>query len=148
MVQGEKANLTVIDNPKCQRLPWLIAQHSEHMELGGYLGASGALLEALQRHANPTTQLHLLVAESDGQPVSGVLLARHGSTATVLVGWTGQEGRDLRATHLLLWQAVEKLKADGIAWFDLGGINVDAPGVARFKRGLGGEERTLVGGYL
>ncbi len=121
LVQGENADLTVIDDPDCTRLPWLIEQHTEHMELGGYLSASGALLEALHRHSNPTTRLHLLVAESAGEPVSGVLLARHGNTATFLVGWTGSKGRDLRATHLLLWQAVEKLKTSGIAWFDLGG---------------------------
>ncbi len=148
LVQGENADLTVIDDPDCTRLPWLIEQHTEHMELGGYLSASGALLEALHRHSNPTTRLHLLVAESAGEPVSGVLLARHGNTATFLVGWTGSKGRDLRATHLLLWQAVEKLKTSGIAWFDLGGINAKAPGVERFKRGLGGEETILVGGYL
>jgi lipid II:glycine glycyltransferase (peptidoglycan interpeptide bridge formation enzyme) len=48
----------------------------------------------------------------------------------------------------LLWEAVQRLKADSAAWFDLGGISVDAPGDARFKRGLGGAETTLVGGYI
>jgi len=64
------------------------------------------------------------------------------------VGWTGDAGRDLRATHRLLWQAVERLKADGVSWFDLGGISDAAPGVARFKSGLGGRETQLVGGYV
>lgn len=148
LVQGERAGLTIIDDPNCERLDWLITQHSEHMELGGFRGASGELLEALHAHSNETTGLHLLTAEQSGEPVAGLLLARHGTAATYLVGWTGETGRDARATHVLLWEAVQRLKAAGTAWFDLGGINIDAPGVARFKRGLGGEETTLVGGYI
>ncbi|MGY8955831.1 MAG: GNAT family N-acetyltransferase [Alphaproteobacteria bacterium] len=148
LVQGERAGLTIIDDPNCDRLDWLIAQHAEHMGLGGYRGASGGLLEALRKHSNENTGLHLLAAELDGKPVAGLLLARHGSAATYLVGWTGDTGRDVRATHVLLWEAVQRLKALGTAWLDLGGINVDAPGVARFKRGLGGENIVLVGGYI
>ena len=63
-------------------------------------------------------------------------------------GWTGDKGRELRATHLLLWQAIELLKADGYEWFDLGGVSAEAPGVERFKLGLGGAETWLVGGYV
>ena len=148
LVQGERAGLAIIDDRQCARLGWLTERHTEHMEVGGFRGASAGLLEALQQHANETAGIHLLVAEADGEPVSGLLLARHGSAATYLVGWTGETGRALRATHILLWEAVQRLKADGVAWFDLGGINVDAPGVARFKRGLGGDETTLVGGYI
>jgi lipid II:glycine glycyltransferase (peptidoglycan interpeptide bridge formation enzyme) len=44
--------------------------------------------------------------------------------------------------------AIERLKADGVSWFDLGGISDAAPGVARFKSGLGGCETQLVGGYV
>lgn len=148
LVQAERAGLTIVDDPKCDRLDWLIAQHTEHMELGEYRGASGQLLQALREHANETAGLHLLIAEFEGQPVSGVLLARHGAAATYLVGWTGDEGRKTRATHMLLWHAAQHLKASGIATFDLGGINVDAPGVATFKRGMGGAETNLVGGYI
>jgi hypothetical protein len=148
LVQGERARLTVIDDTHCTRLPWLIGEHTAHMEVGGYRGASGALLEALHKHGNETAGLRLLVAEQGEELVAAVLLATHGSAATYLVGWTGEAGRDLRATHLLLWRAVEALKADGKSWFDLGRISDDAPGVARFKRGLGGTETTLVGGYV
>lgn len=148
LVQGERNGLAVIDDRDCDRLGWLTARHAEHMDLGGYRGPSGALLEALQRHGNATAGLRLLVAEHAGAPVAGVLLARHGKAATYLVGWTGDAGRELRATHLLLWQAVERLKADGFEWFDLGGISAEAPGVARFKSGMGGAEEQLVGGYV
>ena len=77
-----------------------------------------------------------------------MLAAIHGGSATYLVGWTGDAGRRVRAQNLLLWHAVERLKAAGIRWFDLGGINADAAGVAHFKRGMGGEIVNLVGGYV
>jgi hypothetical protein len=72
------------------------------MELGDYRGAPGGLLQALHQHANANAGLHLLIAERDGEPLSGLLLARHGSAATYLVGWTGDAGRAARATHVLL----------------------------------------------
>ncbi len=148
LVQGERNDLTVVDDRDAARLPWLIERHSAHMELGRYRGASGDLLNALHRHSNEIAGLRLLIAEQGGEPVAAILLATHGDSATYLVGWTGDKGRDLRATHLLLWAAVARLQEDGKAWFDLGGISDDAPGVMRFKRGLGGEETTLVGGYV
>ena len=39
-----------------------------------------------------------------------------------------------------------EMKQCGCAWFDLGGIDEkNTPGIAKFKRGLRGEEYTLVG---
>lgn len=148
LVQGERNDLTIVDDRDCARLAWLIEHHSEHMDLGGYRGPSGAILEALREFSNETAGIRLLVAEADGVPVAGVLLAYHGKAATYLVNWTGDDGRELRATHLLLWRAAELLQSEGYEWFDLGGINDDAPGVARFKQGMGGTEIQLVGGYI
>ncbi|MGB0572571.1 MAG: GNAT family N-acetyltransferase [Alphaproteobacteria bacterium] len=125
-----------------------MAQHTEYMELGGYRGPSGELIDALYRHGNATAGLRLLIAEHAGTPVAGVLLANQGKAATYLMGWTGDDGRDLRATHLPLWRAIELLKGDGFEGFDLGGISAKAPGVERFKSGLGGTEAWLIGGYV
>ena len=118
------------------------------MDLGGYRGPSKGLIDALHRHGNATAGLRLMVAEHDGNPVAGILLALHGKAATYVVGWTGDKGRELRAAHLLLWQAIERLKADGYEWFYRGGISAEAPGVERFKLGLGGTETWLIGGYV
>lgn len=148
LVQGEGNGLAVVDDAGNARLDWLAARHGEHMKVGGYRGASKALIAALARHGNDTSGLRLLVAESGGEPVAAILLAHHGRAATYIVGWTGDAGRALRATHRLLWEAVTMLKADGREWFDMGGVNEDAPGVARFKAGMGGVKIALVGGYV
>ena len=89
-----------------------------------------------------------MIAQRESEPVAAILLTVHGNSATYLVGWSGDAGRRVRAHNLLLWRAVEHLKSAGIRWLDLGGINADAPGVAHFKRGMGGELVTLAGGYV
>lgn len=96
--------------------------------------------------------------ERDGQP--GMLLAMrngeqllaatwavpHGDTATYLLGWSGEEGRKLHAHHLLLWETLLRLKARGLRYFDLGGIDDERTGgIAAFKLGMGGKRYSLVG---
>ncbi len=83
-----------------------------------------------------------------GKPVAAVLILCHGQSATYQAGWNGPEGRDMRAHHLLFWDAVSVLKEKGIRDFDLGGVNDQkAAGVKQFKLGLGGELVQLVGHY-
>ncbi len=49
---------------------------------------------------------------------------------------------------MLLWRGLLELRGNAVAWLDLGGINTAAPGVARFKLGVGGEIFTLAGTYI
>ena len=69
--------------------------------------------------------------------------------ATYYIAWSGEKARAVHANNLLLWQAILGLKAEGVEWLDLGGIDgLTMPGVARFKLGLGGEMYTLAGTFL
>ena len=90
-----------------------------------------------------------LLARVQGEPVDGILVLCHGVAATYLVSWTGEAGRRHRANYLLLWRAMSALRKRGGRWLDLGGVDTThAPGVARFKLGLGGEPFTLTGTYI
>ena len=80
--------------------------------------------------------------------LAGVLFFVHGRTATYTLAWTGPEGRRRHAHNLLLWRAVLALRERGLGWLDLGGVNAAAPGVARFKLGLGGRLHTLAGTFI
>ena len=146
--QSEDNGVEAVIGTDAGQFEWLYDNHARHMETHDYRGPSPALLRALRDHAPPDQQPRLLIAQHDGAPVAAILLTVHGNSATYLVGWSGDAGRRLRAHNLLLWRAVEQLKSAGIRWLDLGGINADAPGVASFKRGIGGEATTLVGGYV
>ena len=91
----------------------------------------------------------MLSAHRGNQLIAGIVLVRHGSSATYFISWSGEAGREVNAHNLLLWRAIEVLKKDGVRWFDLGGVDaVHAPGIARFKLGMGGEPTTLAGSCL
>ena len=146
--QAERAGVLVSVGVDEDQFEWLYDNHARHMAEHGYRGPSPALLRALRAHAPQEQTPRLLIAQENGAPIAGIFLCLHGNSATYLVGWAGEAGRRLRAHNLLLWRAVEHLKTAGIRWFDLGGINAEAPGVAHFKRGLGGDPVTLVGGFV
>ncbi len=88
-------------------------------------------------------------AVHDNTSVAGVAVIRHGVSATYLAGWTSRDGRRCNAHNQLLWRAITELRETGTDWLDLGGVDTQsAPGLARFKLGLGGELATQTGTYL
>lgn len=130
-------------------IDWLLDRNEAYRRQVGYHGPSRAFLGRLAHAAAAGGELLLLVAHAAGEPVAGVMIVRHGAAATYEVGYVAPRGRELRATHLLLWRATGLLAAQGVRWLDLGGIATDrSPGIARFKLGLGGEIMTLAGTFL
>ncbi|RMF10037.1 MAG: GNAT family N-acetyltransferase [Alphaproteobacteria bacterium] len=80
------------------------------------------------------------VARQGGNAIAAALFLRHGQSATYQIGWADIQGRRMDAQRRLMWEAILALRAQGVRTLDLGGIDtVNAPGVARFKLGLGGE---------
>jgi len=112
-----------------------------------FVGPSGDFIAAVG--AADKNALLSFSAKREGDLVAGVILLRHGASATYMASWTSAEGRAGQAHNLLLWRALLRLKEDGIRWLDLGGLNTESQeGLARFKLGLGGEVFTLTGSYL
>ena len=129
-------------------LDWLIAANEAYRRQVGYKGPAPAFLHRLCAACAPNGPL-VLVASEGSEPVAGVAMLRHGAAATYLVGYTSLRGRELRAHHLLLWQAIEALRREGVRMLDLGGVETThAAGIARFKLGLGGRIVTYAGTYL
>ena len=59
------------------------------------------------------------------------------------------DGRSLYSNNLLLWNAILEMKKRGCIMLDVGGINENhTPNITKFKRGLAGEEYTLVGEWF
>ena len=81
--------------------------------------------------------------------VAGMLFLRHGRSATYHIGWSNADGKRGGAHNLLMWRAMQGLKAAGVRWLDLGGIATDhGIGLARFKLGTGATVRQLSGTYF
>ncbi len=146
--QAEDADLDVIwddsnDNGGAQ-LGWCLSKYIKDREVKGYDGASVSLLKAL------AAQCDFMIGrvELKGKPIAGALIFKHGTAATYQLGFSGNAGREVNAHHIMLWRAIERLKAQGVTDFDLGGINDEtAKGVKRFKMGLGGAVFSSAGIY-
>ena len=124
---------------------WLMAQYIRDKAVRKYEGPSYKTLKALGDSFSRGKNMFVGCALLDKQPIAGILLLIHGSTATYQIGYTSDAGRENRAHYALLWAALEKLQERQIHDFDLGGTNAKgAKGVKTFKKGMGGTiEKTL-----
>jgi len=95
--------------------------------------------QRVQAAEQEALQLVVHLAWHDGALIAGHIGSFVGDTAVYLVGASTSKGRDLRASYLLLWEAIEYAKSRGNLFYDLGGINERAnPNVYSFKKGLNG----------
>ncbi|HAT34431.1 MAG TPA: hypothetical protein DCS82_01830 [Rhodospirillaceae bacterium] len=149
LAKAEKKSLRIRDNNDRDTMDWLLAHYENLRRKRRFGGPSPALLAAAERYLSHKKDFFVLRAFENRTPVAGVLLARHGKSATYVIGWSDDIGRRANANNLLLWQGLLNLKSEGVRWLDLGGIDTQAsPGIARFKLGLGGEIASLSGTYF
>jgi lipid II:glycine glycyltransferase (peptidoglycan interpeptide bridge formation enzyme) len=83
-----------------------------------------------------------------GDLVAGHIGSFVGDTGVYLLGAANAKGRELRASYLLQWAAIEYAKSVGNVFYDLGGIDQEAnPDVYRFKKRLNGRLVAEIGPY-
>ena len=94
-----------------------------------------------------------LIAEVEGEPVSGLIAYRFGATAWYLYGMSRSAHREKMPNHLLQWEAMRWAKSGGCAHYDLVGIpgrpdpSDSLWGLYRFKVGFGGELLRTIGAW-
>lgn len=135
------------DRQACQEL---LQREGQQRASRGFHGLPTALVPAyIAAHEKPSQAYVMSTARRGKDTLASMLFLIHGSAATYHVGWSSEEGRRLNLHNLLLWRAMEQLKAMGLAQLDLGGVNTHhLPGISRFKLGTGGQVRTLAGTYF
>lgn len=88
----------------------------------------------------------VFLCEYQGKPVAGLVCSAMGDSAIYLLGATNETGMKVKASYLLQWTLIERLKQNGTRYYDLGGIDPTAnPGVYHFKSGLCGEDISHIG---
>lgn len=129
---------------------WLVEADVAQRQEKGLSGLPAPFFEryALASAAAGKAMLTLR-ADAGRDRVAAMMFLIHGHAATYEIGWTSDPGRELHAHNLILWKAMQMLKAQGIRRLDLGGVNTErSAGLARFKLGTGGTVLTLAGTYL
>lgn len=117
-------------------MPLLKAEKDRQSE-GRYRGLPPEFTLAIQDVAPKSLRLF---EAGDAQ----MLFVLHGNSATYQIGHTGPEGRKANAHNLILWEAMKRLKAEGVLRLDLGTLDRDkAADLARFKLRTGANARTL-----
>lgn len=145
---AERAGLAIEPSRDGGAIDGQIAAYDEFRRSRRFIGPPGGFIRALIEGAGPREKALVLGASSGGRDIAGIVLLRHGAAATYQAGWTSDEGRRLNAHNLLLWRGLLNLRESGVSGLDLGGISTAAPGVARFKLGIGGAFFTLAGTYM
>jgi lipid II:glycine glycyltransferase (peptidoglycan interpeptide bridge formation enzyme) len=92
--------------------------------------------------------IKLFFAEYKGKPISSIIVAFFGDTATYAHGASSNNDRNVMAPYLLQWHCIKSAKELGHKYYDFYGINAKRwPGVTRFKKGFGGKEVNYPGTY-
>jgi lipid II:glycine glycyltransferase (peptidoglycan interpeptide bridge formation enzyme) len=141
---AERAGVKAEVETSNEAFEWLMSGYSEFMKEKSFVGPPVSLLRAWRDSLTDPNSLLVLRAMHEGRSVAGILLACHGVGATYLIGVTPAEGRQVKASNFLLWNAVVELKRRGFRFFDLGGLDEQrTPQITEFKRGMNGSEYHL-----
>lgn len=146
--KAEKNGLTCEWDEENTHLRWILQNYAIDKKTKGYDGPSVKLIYTLAKFAARKKDILIGRALRDGKPIAGILILRHGRSATYQIGWTSDEGRKTGAHNFLLWESLGMLKSKAIEYLDLGGINDEtAKGIKKFKEGMGGKITRLSGLY-
>lgn len=141
--QAERSPLRILHRPLKPDHP-LLKLDAEQSRTRRYQNWPTALTSAFA--SITPDQTHLFTALLRGHPVAHMLMLTHGSRATYHIGHTTDEGRQLHAHNLILWEAMNTLAARGITTLDLGVETTDQ--IDRFKRRAGAKAQPTGGTWL
>ncbi len=146
--KAEKSNLEISWDETGETLPLHLKHYALDKSQKGYDGPNVKIMYSLAKTAAKNKNILLGSASLDNKLVAGILVIRHGCSATYQIGWSSDKARSTCAHHRLLFEGVLKLKAMQVHDFDLGGMNeTTAKSIKTFKTGMGGQTVTLAGLY-
>ncbi|MDR3724610.1 MAG: peptidoglycan bridge formation glycyltransferase FemA/FemB family protein [Terracidiphilus sp.] len=98
-------------------------------------------MKQIQSRLPEGLKMRLLFCREEGTVCAGLAVSVSGGMALEIAAATNDRARQNHAAYLLRWKLLETLKQDGIAIYNLHGINPEGnPGTYHFKRGLAGKK--------
>ncbi|HLB57937.1 MAG TPA: GNAT family N-acetyltransferase, partial [Gammaproteobacteria bacterium] len=149
LCSAEKLEVSVEVEYGADALTWLLKKYHDFKESKDFSGVSEKLIHYMSQQALDPECFVTLRAKYQGEYVAGILVYRHGQTATYFVGWNGEAGRKIHVNNLLLWHAILELKSIHCSYFDLGGVDVkNTQAISHFKQGVRGDAYSLLGEFV
>lgn len=146
--KAEKSNLNIKIETSAKNLAPFLTRYNAHKFEKRFVGPSAQFIAEEFKEALNLGDASLLWCYQGEEPIAGLYIFTHGTTATYRVGWNTEAGRKANAHYVLLWETIKYLKKLNVEKFDLGGILSDEePGLTHFKMGLGGEKYKLLNFY-
>jgi hypothetical protein len=94
----------------------------------------------IQMRLPEESKMKILLCKSSAGMSAGSIYSVGGNSAIYLFGATSNNGMKSRGSYFLQWKIVEALKKDGVAVYNLNGINPEKnPGTYKFKNDLAGK---------
>jgi dTDP-4-amino-4,6-dideoxygalactose transaminase len=147
--KAESSSVQIFESSESEDFEFFKTMYLRQMSDKGFIGIDEELLDEVYSSFLMDGAVQLFIAKSKGSIISGALILTHGKCATYFASWNSDDGRDLNAMNLILWEAVTTLKQKGCTFFDLGGIDLkSAPSVGHFKIRMGGAIHRTYGEYL
>jgi lipid II:glycine glycyltransferase (peptidoglycan interpeptide bridge formation enzyme) len=138
LIAAERAGVRV-RQARAEVLEDLLMAERQQRRTRGYRALSEEFSRAL-----PVGALRLWNWRQAGAMQAAMCFVVHGTTATYHLGWGSDAARAAGVHPVMLLQAAEALRAEGVRWLDLGSVDTGAaPGLARFKLGTGAALKRL-----
>jgi lipid II:glycine glycyltransferase (peptidoglycan interpeptide bridge formation enzyme) len=140
LTRSEKNNLTIVAGNGMEEYRMFREMYDEMMARKKFdTSVSVEEFRQIQEDLPGQQRMYTLIAQSEGVPVAALVASAMGDSAIYLLGATSDAGLTAKGAYILHWTMMQHLKAAGIRWYDLGGIDPEKnPGVYHFKKGMSG----------
>lgn len=106
----------------------------------GVLPQPYAFFKALHRHVISQNRGFMLVAESEGKVIAGVIFLTHNDTIYYKFNASDEKQLQKRPNHLVIWEALRYACAENYHHFDFGRCSPEEEGLRSFKSKWGARE--------
>ena len=149
MLRKAEAACVEIKEQKDQ-LPFQVLQrfYTNLVRKKGFEGVDPDVFSKTQTGLSESEKINTLVGYCDDEPVTVHATSNLGESGVFLLSASSEKGYECRASYVAWWKAIIDAKNKGLRKYDTGGIDFEkAPGIARFKAGIGGEEKFYIGTF-
>ncbi|WP_334141018.1 GNAT family N-acetyltransferase [Rhabdothermincola sp.] len=110
----------------------------------GLLAQPDRFIESMRDQFRAIEGWYPLLALYDGEPIAATIYLRHGDALYYKFNASRPDALPLRPNNLLVWEGVRLGCELGCRLLDFGASDDDQPGLVRFKRSFGTDEREIV----